>query len=242
MKHYAHYGMKEFYIALGHGKALLSGLDYRLDGSMTIDFSRGDPETRDKTRRTGSFTSTPVRRRTRGRVKRLEPTKDGTFMLTYGDGVRDVDLQDLPGSIAQAAASPLPLFARRPVSGHLRWGSGGRPVEKPQMGRLINGGSSCRAELRLPEGDDSSLELNALEQLAAERQLAATVTTTSGSAWTPCVNGSWRAYGGWDTHRGRAGVTNFWLDRPTLVTGATGLLGGWMVRRLVDLGRTWFVR
>jgi CDP-glucose 4,6-dehydratase len=28
----------------------------------------------------------------------------------------------------------------------------------------------------------------------------------------------------------------FWRDRPTLVTGATGLLGGWLVRRLVDAG------
>ena len=29
---------------------------------------------------------------------------------------------------------------------------------------------------------------------------------------------------------------SFWLDRPTFVTGATGLLGGWVVRRLLDLG------
>src|SRR6266404_1760141 len=29
------------------------------------------------------------------------------------------------------------------------------------------------------------------------------------------------------------GVT-FWRDRPTLVTGATGLVGGWLVRRLLD--------
>jgi CDP-glucose 4,6-dehydratase len=29
---------------------------------------------------------------------------------------------------------------------------------------------------------------------------------------------------------------NFWLDRPTFVTGATGLVGGWLVRRLVSLG------
>jgi CDP-glucose 4,6-dehydratase len=29
---------------------------------------------------------------------------------------------------------------------------------------------------------------------------------------------------------------NFWLDRPTLVTGATGLVGGWLLRRLVDQG------
>lgn len=28
----------------------------------------------------------------------------------------------------------------------------------------------------------------------------------------------------------------FWQDRPTLVTGATGLLGGWLVRRLIDAG------
>jgi CDP-glucose 4,6-dehydratase len=28
----------------------------------------------------------------------------------------------------------------------------------------------------------------------------------------------------------------FWTDRPTLVTGATGLLGGWLVRRLVEAG------
>ena len=28
----------------------------------------------------------------------------------------------------------------------------------------------------------------------------------------------------------------FWQDRPTLVTGATGLLGGWLVRRLLDAG------
>ncbi len=28
----------------------------------------------------------------------------------------------------------------------------------------------------------------------------------------------------------------FWLDRPTFVTGATGLVGGWLVRRLVALG------
>lgn len=31
-------------------------------------------------------------------------------------------------------------------------------------------------------------------------------------------------------------VSNFWLDRPTLVTGATGLVGGWVVGRLVASG------
>ena len=31
-------------------------------------------------------------------------------------------------------------------------------------------------------------------------------------------------------------MSKFWLDRPTLVTGATGLVGGWLVARLIELG------
>ena len=31
-------------------------------------------------------------------------------------------------------------------------------------------------------------------------------------------------------------IRSFWLDRPTLVTGATGLVGGWLVRRLLNAG------
>ena len=30
-------------------------------------------------------------------------------------------------------------------------------------------------------------------------------------------------------------TASFWQDRPTLVTGATGLLGGWLVRRLLEM-------
>lgn len=31
-------------------------------------------------------------------------------------------------------------------------------------------------------------------------------------------------------------MSHFWLDRPTFITGATGLVGGWLVRRLVEAG------
>ena len=30
------------------------------------------------------------------------------------------------------------------------------------------------------------------------------------------------------------GMSNFWLDRPTLVTGATGLVGSWLVKYLLE--------
>src|SRR5437660_6123014 len=33
-----------------------------------------------------------------------------------------------------------------------------------------------------------------------------------------------------------AGGNSFWQDRPSFVTGATGLVGGWLVRRLLALG------
>ena len=32
------------------------------------------------------------------------------------------------------------------------------------------------------------------------------------------------------------GQSSFWLDRPTFVTGATGLIGGWLVKRLLEQG------
>jgi CDP-glucose 4,6-dehydratase len=32
------------------------------------------------------------------------------------------------------------------------------------------------------------------------------------------------------------GTAEFWRDRPTFVTGATGLLGGWLVSHLIELG------
>ena len=58
---------------------------------------------------------------TGGRIKRLEPwLKDGTFMVTYGDGVCDVDLQRVlafhrsHGKLATVTAVRPPVALRRP--------------------------------------------------------------------------------------------------------------------------------
>ncbi len=82
---------------------------------------------------------------TGGRVKRLQPwLADGTFMLTYGDGVSDVDLQKLlefhraHGRIATVTAvRPPARFGGLIFDGDLVT----EFTEKPQIGEgWINGG------------------------------------------------------------------------------------------------------
>jgi len=185
MKHYAHYGFKEFWVALGYKGDLIKQyfLDYyNLNGSMTIDFSSGQIQSRDKAcedwivhlMETGQETLTG------GRVKRLEPwLRDSSFMLTYGDGVSDVNLADLlrfhraHGRIATVTAvRPPARFGGLVFDGDLV----AEFTEKPQIGEgWINGGFMVfePAVFDYLEGDHSILEAHALERLAADRQLAA---------------------------------------------------------------------
>jgi glucose-1-phosphate cytidylyltransferase len=185
MKHYAHYGFKEFFIALGYKGEVIKRyfLDYySLNGSMTINLYSGKVETHNKECEdwvvhlmdTGQDTNTG------GRIKRLEPwLKDDTFMVTYGDGVSDVDLHDLlrfhqsHGRIATVTAvRPPARFGGLIFDGDLV----ANFTEKPQIGEgWINGGFLVfeRAIFNYLEGDRSSLEADALERLAADHQLAA---------------------------------------------------------------------
>lgn len=185
IKHYSHHGFKEFFIALGYKGEVIKRyfLDYyRIDGSMTIDFAKGEVQTREKEgidwtlhlHDTGQGTHTG------GRVKRLEPwLKDGTFMVTYGDGVSDVDLRNLlrfhrsHGRIATVTAvRPPARFGGLVFDGDMV----SEFSEKPQIGEgWINGGFLVfePAVFDYLEGDRSSLEADAMEQLAADGQLVA---------------------------------------------------------------------
>lgn len=185
MKYYAHHDFKEFFIALGYKGELLKRffLDYySLSGSMTIDFSTGDLKTHSRDcedwivhlKDTGQETNTG------GRVKRLESwLKDDTFMVTYGDGVCNVDLKDLlrfhksHGRIATVTAvRPPSRFGGLVFDGDLVT----EFTEKPQIGEgWINGGFLVfePAVFDYLEGDHSSLEADAMEHLAGDHQLAA---------------------------------------------------------------------
>ena len=104
---------------------------------------------------------------------------DGTFMLTYGDGVSDVDVRELlafhrrQGRIATVTAvRPPARFGGLIFDGDLVV----EFTEKPQIGEgWINGGFMVfePAIFDYLDGDGTSLEIDALERLAAERQLAA---------------------------------------------------------------------
>ena len=184
MKHYAYYGFKEFFIALGYKGEVIKRyfLDYYgLNGSMTINLSEGGVQVHKKECEdwlvhlmdTGMDTSTG------GRVKRLEPWLKDTFMVTYGDGISDIDLKNLlkfhrsHGRLATVTAvRPPARFGGLIFEGDLVV----QFTEKPQIGEgWINGGFLVfEPEIfKYLDGDHTGLEGDALERLATDGQLAA---------------------------------------------------------------------
>jgi len=186
MKHYAHFGFKEFCIALGYRGELVKRffMDYHsLNGNISIDLASGNVDMHEREcedwvvhlQNTGQDTNTG------GRVKRLESQlNDGTFMITYGDSVCDVNLHDLL-EFHRAHGRIGTITAVRPPArfGGLIFDGDGMVVdftEKPQIGEgWINGGFMvCEPKIfDYLKDDDSSFEADALEQLASECQLAA---------------------------------------------------------------------
>jgi len=101
MRHYYHYGLKDFVVALGYKGDFIK--DYMRaycenHANVRVDFGTGQVmydksnglDWRIDLVETGQHTMTG------GRLKRLKPyLGDGTFMLTWGDGVSNVNLHEL---------------------------------------------------------------------------------------------------------------------------------------------------
>lgn len=185
MKHYAHHGFTEFVCALGYKGEFIKRyfLDYQmLSGGITIDFSSGEVQQHRKEIEdwTVHLVDTGQQTLTGGRLKRLEPwLKDEPFMLTYGDGVSDVDLGELL-AFHRARGRIATITAVRPPARFGGLSFDGDLVrefkEKPQIGEgWINGGFMVfePAVFAYLGGDDGHLEVEALERLAADGQLAA---------------------------------------------------------------------
>lgn len=103
MKEYSYYGFNEFIICAGYKQHIIKEwfADYFLHNSdITFDFTEGNDEVIIHDQHCEpwkvSVIDTGLNTMTGGRIKRIKKyVGDETFMLTYGDGVSDVDISKL---------------------------------------------------------------------------------------------------------------------------------------------------
>ncbi len=186
MKQYSHFGFEDFVVALGYKGGYIKRFftDYSsLEGHVKVDLASGDvvterPPDGEKWRieliDTGRWTNTG------GRIKRIGPyLGDETFMLTWGDGVSNVDFNDLidfhrsHGKLATVTAvRPPARFGRLELDGEAVM----HFTEKPQLETgWINGAFFVLEPevLEYIEGDTTQFEHEPLSRLAEGKQLMA---------------------------------------------------------------------
>lgn len=101
MKEYSHYGFNEFIICLGYKQHLVKEFfaDYFLHTSdVTFDLANNEMQVHNNYAEPWKVTlvDTGLKTMTGGRIRRIrEYVNNETFLLTYGDGVSDVNIKDL---------------------------------------------------------------------------------------------------------------------------------------------------
>ena len=186
MNIFAAHGIEEFIIALGYKGEVVKQyfLNYHaVNSDLTIDLGSGQQTIYDSVRpnwrihlvHTGHGTQTG------GRVKRLRNWlgRDETFLMTYGDGVADVNITELI-DFHRAHTRVATVTTVRPPARFGRMGFDGDQVttfaEKPQDSEgWINGGFfvlNARA-LDYVAGDDTIWEREPVEGLARDGELMA---------------------------------------------------------------------
>ncbi|MDZ7372421.1 MAG: glucose-1-phosphate cytidylyltransferase [candidate division KSB1 bacterium] len=185
MMHYSYYGFKHFVIALGYKGEVIKKymVDYcSLNSDLTVNLRTGEVKIMGgyKPDWTVELIDTGVPTATGGRIKRLKPYLDnGTFFLTWGDGVSDINLHDLL-RFHKSHGKLATLTAVRPPArfGHLEL-DGDQVVEfseKPQTKEgWINGAYFVLEPgvFDYIDGDDTQFEREPLERLARDGQLMA---------------------------------------------------------------------
>jgi glucose-1-phosphate cytidylyltransferase len=185
MKIYSSFGFREFIIALGYKGELIKEYFlnfYALNNDLTINLSTGRTVIHEGNQPHWQvhLVDTGLRTQTGGRLKRLARwIGRETFMMTYGDGVSDINLRALL-DFHRGHGRLATVTAVRPPS---RFGGlyfdGDQVVrfeEKPQIGEgWINGGFFVLEPgvLDYIEGDETVFEREPLERLARDGQLMA---------------------------------------------------------------------
>lgn len=192
MMHYSTYGFKEFVVALGYKGEYIKRYmaDYcALAPDLRVSLKTGRVERHGNGNGNGErgpddwvvdLIDTGQQTNTGGRIKRLAPhLGGGTFMLTWGDGVSNVNLTDLlkfhrsHGRIATVTAvRPPARFGRLELDG----ARVARFDEKPLSGEAWINGAFFVLEPRVFDyiaGDATLFEREPLEGLARDGQLMA---------------------------------------------------------------------
>jgi glucose-1-phosphate cytidylyltransferase len=185
MNIYSRYGHNDFYLALGYKAQVVKEYFlnyYSVNCDFTVSLSNGaithhTPQAVDWR---VTLVDTGLSSMTGGRVKRMQRyIGDETFLLTYGDGLANIDLTALVKfhrthgkMLTVTAVHPGARFGELALSGDLVTSF----KEKPQTAQgWINGGFFVvePSFFELIEGDHSVLEHEPLEKAAAMGQLMA---------------------------------------------------------------------
>jgi glucose-1-phosphate cytidylyltransferase len=186
MKIYAAHGYTDFLIALGYKGDYIKRwvLEYSsIQGDLTVSLKDGEVNVLEGEREdwTISLIDTGVASMTGGRIKRLAPyVGSETFMVTWGDGVADLDVPKLlefhraHGKLATVTAvRPPARFGELTLDGD---GQVTNFAEKPQLAEGWINGAFFVLEPGVFEYIDNDMtqwEREPLERLAAEGQLVA---------------------------------------------------------------------
>jgi glucose-1-phosphate cytidylyltransferase len=209
MKIYAHHGITDFVICCGYKGYVIKEFfaNYFLHTSdVTFDIAGNRMEVHHRTAEPWRVTliDTGELTQTGGRIRRVRDYVDGTFCLTYGDGLADVAVDALIAfhraegrMVTVTAIQPAGRFGALDLDGsRVR-----RFTEKPQGdGRWISGGFFvCEPGVfDLIEGDHTVWERDTLEGLAAAGDV---------SAWRH--GGFWAAM---DTLRDKVQLEQLWAE------------------------------
>ena len=210
MNIYAHYGYNDFIIALGYKGEIIKEYFsnyYSLKSDFTVDLANGNIEYYQKKETVNwnvTLVDTGLKSMTGGRVKRLEKYLDGEpFMLTYGDGVANIDINNLVEfhrthnkMATVTAVHPTARFGELLISKEQYVHSF---KEKPQTTQgWINGGFFVLEPefLDLIEGDHTVLEEEPLEKASEMKELKAYMH-----------DGFWQCM---DTTRDRKSLEDIW--------------------------------
>ena len=186
MKIYQRHGMNDFILALGYKSEVIKDffLNYHVrQNDLTVYLKNGQLDYFNPTSEDWkvSLIDTGANTLTGGRLLRLKPflKSEGTFMLTYGDGVSDIDITALL-SFHRSHGRLATVTAVRPPArfGDLQIKNNNvtKFEEKPQVGEgWINGGFFVFESgiFDFIDDDTTILERTPLEQLAKQGELMA---------------------------------------------------------------------